>query len=115
MPSRWLVPADVALEVVPGQLCPVRDAELAEDRLQVRGDRARREEELRCDLLVRAPARHVPGDLELLGGQQVEGLGVAPAQRLARGAQLAPGALRPCLRAGLLEELQRAAQLVARL
>ena len=61
-------------------------AELAEDVAQVRLDRARAEDELLCDLAVRAPVGDQLGDLALASSERGEWAERAGA-RVARGAQ----------------------------
>jgi hypothetical protein len=61
------------------------------------------------------PGRDELGDAQLLGSEVVDGRGVALARALARGVELAAGALCPQDRADALERLERRAQLRPRL
>ena len=95
------------------ELAARADAELAVDAREVGLDRLRAEEEVRGGLLVRRPAGDAAGDLLLLVREPV-----AVALRAARDAlpgpgQLAPGALRPGLRAERLEAGERLPELRA--
>src|SRR5262249_36339813 len=91
-----------------------RDLELGEDAPQVGVDRPGRQEQLRCDLLVREPLGHVARDLELLRRELVDGARVALPPRLAGGAKLVPGPLCPGLGFQLLETLERGTELGSR-
>src|SRR5262245_32961686 len=75
------------LEVKTCELRARADAELAEDVAQMGCDRARAEEELRCDLSVAEPLRDEVCDLQLLLGQLAPGVGDATTGRLAARAQ----------------------------
>src|SRR4051794_35110937 len=77
------------------QLAARRDPELGEHAVQVRADRAMRQEEALADLPVGQALRRELSDLQLLGGQLVAGLGNAMPASLARRAQLAPRLLAP--------------------
>src|SRR4029450_6202826 len=75
--------------------------------------RPRAQEELGCDLAVGRPLADEADDLELLGGELVEGAGVALARRLAADAQLGPRPLRPGGGAQLFEGGEGGAQVLA--
>ena len=90
-------------------------AELAVDVAQVVVDGLRAEEQLRRRLARRVALGEHERDLELARRQLVERARVALARRLAGGEQLGPGALRPRRRAELVEGVDGAAQLLARL
>src|SRR5580698_10668094 len=69
------------------------DTELGEHVAQVPLDRARADEQLRADLRVRQAVAGQPGDLLLLRRELVARVGASLAHLLARGEQLAAGAL----------------------
>src|SRR6476469_1105626 len=96
------------------QLHAGADAELREHLVQVPLDRARAEEELRADLLIRLPARGQPRDLLLLGRELAACLVKPFAHLLAGRKQLAAGALGECLGAEAAEHLVGRAELLAR-
>jgi hypothetical protein len=70
-----------------GELGAGRDSELREDAVEVGADRAVREVEALADLAVGEPFGREVGDLQLLCGQLVAGVGCAALAGLARGAQ----------------------------
>jgi hypothetical protein len=122
VPGRVRYPSDLGhcaprgSSVVKEQMGELRargDAELGEDFAQVVVDRARREEELRRDLLVRKPISDEADDLQLLRSQLVDGAGIALAGCLARGAKLCPCALCPGLSTERVEARKRRAQMLA--
>src|SRR5829696_4799221 len=76
-----------------GELPAGADAELREHLVEVVLDGARPDEQLGADLRVRVSPLREQGDLSLLRREDVAGLDCEPADRLARGRQLAPGAL----------------------
>src|SRR3954453_7609872 len=90
------------------------DAELGEHVAQVPLNGAGADEQLRADLGIRAPIARQAGDLRLLRGELVAGLHRTLADRLARGQQLAAGALGERFSAHRDEHLVRRAQLLAR-
>src|SRR5256885_14418419 len=77
-----------------GQFLAGADVELGEHLLEVVLDGAWADEQLGADLRVGLPVARHPRDLSLLGGEQVARLDREPADGLAGGRQLAPGALR---------------------
>ena len=89
--------------------------ELQEDLAQVVLDRLGAHEELRGGVAVARPGGDELGDAQLLRGEVVDRRRVALARALARGVELAAGALRPEVRADALERLEGRAQLRARL
>src|ERR1700754_5041285 len=77
------------------QLGARRYLQLREDAVEVRTDRAVREEQPLADLPVRQTVGGQPGDLQLLRRQALAGAGCAASQPLAGGAQLLPRAFGP--------------------
>src|ERR1700745_2332882 len=87
-----------------------RDAELREGAVQVRADRAVREEQALADLAIREPLRRELGDLQLLGGELIACLGHTAPAAFARCAQLPPGLLGPRRGPESIERLARGPQ-----
>src|SRR5262249_60606810 len=89
------------------------DAELGEDLAQVPFNRTWAQEQLRADLRVREPVPGEAGDLFLLRGQLIAGLGTALAHLLARGDELPAGPLGVRRVAHSVEHDMREAELLA--
>src|SRR5262249_24960854 len=102
-PSPWR--RDLFTEWVASQLGAGRDREFGEDVAEVAFDGARGQEQLRGDLLVRETLSNEASDVQFLWRELSGRAGVAPASRLAGGAQLASGTLGPGERTHLLERL----------
>src|SRR5689334_16072991 len=66
-----------------------------------------RQEQSLADLAIGQTLRGEQGDLKLLGGELIAGIGPAGAERLARGAQLQPRAIAPASGSQNVEELDR--------
>src|SRR4051812_3556086 len=96
------------------QLLAGADLELGEHLAQVVLDGARADEQLGADLRVRLPVARHPGDLGLLGREDVAGLHGPPGRGLAGGQQLAACALGERLGADLVEAVVGGAELLAR-
>src|SRR5215470_18544196 len=96
----------------PGELAPADDVKLAEDLAQVVFDGAGADEQPGGDLPVGQVLGDQPGDLLLLGGEHLRGLGAARAGPLAGGAQLGPGPGGERRHAHLIEHREGGAQLV---
>src|SRR3954463_992717 len=87
-----------------------RDAELREHAVQVRADRAMREKQSLTDLPIGQSQRRKLGDLQLLRGQLIAGLGRAAPAALPRRAQLAPRPLTPWRAPERIEGVARSPQ-----
>src|SRR6266567_6825881 len=90
------------------------DVEFAVDACQVELDRLRAEEERGGNVAVRPSLSDLKRDLKLLRGQLLGRRGIASGDRLAARSKLAACLLRPGGRAEPVEELNRTAQMLAR-
>ena len=95
------------------QLRAGADFELGEDPVEVRADRAVREEQALGDLTVREALRRELGDLQLLCGEPVTRVGRATADLLARRAELLPSVPAPTRRTQEIEDVDRLPQVNA--
>jgi hypothetical protein len=90
-----------------GQFAARGDAELREDAIQVRADRAVREVQACADLTVGQAFGGELRDLQLLRGELVPRGGIAPSARFARGPQLAARLVAPARTAERVEGIAR--------
>src|SRR5262249_27653078 len=104
----------LAAEREPCQLGARRQSELREDAPQVRVDCSWREEQHRCNFLVREAFSDETGDLKLLRRQLFNGARVALPRGLSGGPELGCRALGPGCGAKALECLQRGPKMQAR-
>ena len=75
------------------------DAQFAEDAAQVGVNRARAEKELRSNFAGGGTGGHLPGDVQLVGGQGIGRLDTPLPGVLTGGPQFAGGTVGECLRA----------------
>src|SRR4051794_21872303 len=106
---------DLLGEDAAGELGARGHPQLAGDAAQVALDRLGAEEELRAGLAVGRPLGHEQGDLQLLRRELLGRAAVAPARVLTGGGELLAGPVGPGRGADALEDLERGAQVLARL